>query len=241
MQTISVGMYSTNENLDICLWCIRFQIKLIEDLSINQVAMEPVQRWFLEKEGGFELCLHSLANHSMGDIGDEVAALISLFILNNHKGKQSWSLFEEIYKERFLRYYTEPASYVATICDMLPFIMRKNFDELMKSEILNFWIDNALRLIDNQGPASIEERIVGLTFLGEVWFSFSSFVDNRPDIQSTLMQTLRKCSRERSLTARIVAISLSFRLLDKFAFEKNVSAPTLYKSLIFTLIESFHD
>jgi hypothetical protein len=32
-----------------------------------------------------------------------------------------------------------------------------------------------------------------------------------------------------------------FRLLDKFAIEKNISAPLIYKSLIFTMVESCHD
>jgi len=48
-------------------------------------------------------------------------------------------------------------------------------------------------------------------------------------------------SREKSITAKSVAISLMFRLLDQFAKDKNISAPTIYKSLIFTMIESFHD
>lgn len=34
---------------------------------------------------------------------------------------------------------------------------------------------------------------------------------------------------------------MMFRLLDKFASEKNAAAPTLYKSLIFTMIESCHE
>jgi hypothetical protein len=32
-----------------------------------------------------------------------------------------------------------------------------------------------------------------------------------------------------------------FRLLDQFAKDKNMSAPTIYKSLIFTMIESYND
>lgn len=55
------------------------------------------------------------------------------------------------------------------------------------------------------------------------------------------MATLRKCSRDKSIAAKIVAISLMFRLLDKFAVEKNMSAPLIYKSLIFTMVESCHD
>lgn len=37
---------------------------------------------------------------------------------------------------------------------------------------------------------------------------------------------------------RIVAVAQTFKLLDKFSAEKNMSAPTLYKQLIFSLVES---
>jgi hypothetical protein len=104
---------------------------------------------------------------------------------------------------------------------MMPFIMRKNFDELMKSDLLSYWIDSALRLMDTQGLTSSEDRIIGLTFLSEVWFSFPAFVDSKTNVQNTLLMTLRKCSREKSVTARLIAISLMFRLLEKFAVEKN--------------------
>jgi len=53
-----------------------------------------------------------------------------------------------------------------------------------------------------------------------------------------LIASLRKCSREKSVPARIVAISLMFRLLEKFAEDKNSSAPVIYKSLIFNLVHS---
>jgi hypothetical protein len=53
-----------------------------------------------------------------------------------------------------------------------------------------------------------------------------------------LIGSLRKCSREKSVPARIVAISLMFRLLEKFADDKNSSAPVIYKSLIFNLVHS---
>lgn len=80
-----------------------------------------------------------------------------------------------------------------------------------------------------------------MTFLAEIWFNFAGYVDKRTDLSNTLLVNLRKCSRERSVPARIIAISMMFRLLDKFAEEKNSSAPVLYKSLIFTMIESFHE
>jgi len=39
----------------------------------------------------------------------------------------------------------------------------------------------------------------------------------------------------------MVTTALMFRLLDKFAGEKNGSAPSLFKTLIFSLVESPHD
>lgn len=66
----------------------------------------------------------------------------------------------------------------------------------------------------------------------------SDFIDQKPDLSTTLLGTLRKFSRERSVPVKIVAISFMFRLLEKFAEEKNSAAPLIYKSLIFTAIES---
>lgn len=65
---------------------------------------------------------------------------------------------------------------------MLPFIMRKNFDELLKTELLSYWIDLALRLIDSQAMVGPDERILGLTFLTEVWFNFAGYVNSRADL-----------------------------------------------------------
>ena len=52
---------------------------------------------------------------------------------------------------------------------------------------------------------------------------------------------LKKSGRDRLKNLRIVAVSLMFRLLEKFAEEKNSSAPALYKALIFSLIENPSD
>ena len=52
---------------------------LCESLSVNSSVMNFAYKWLLDKEGGFELCLHSLSNHSIGDIGEDLVTLISLF------------------------------------------------------------------------------------------------------------------------------------------------------------------
>ena len=58
--------------------------------------------------------------------------------------------FTQIYKDRFLKYYTSPALYLQAINEMFPYIIMKNKDEMLRSDILSFWIDIALRQSDNQ-------------------------------------------------------------------------------------------
>jgi hypothetical protein len=39
----------------------------------------------------------------------------------------------------------------------------------------------------------------------------------------------------------LISIAQFFRILDKFSFTKNPSAPLLYKTLVFSLVESPND
>jgi len=102
--------------------------------------------------------------------------------------------------------------------------------------MLDQWVDKALRLADSAD--TIDDKISSLSFLVEVWYTFSSYMDTKADHANAVLTTLRKIARERSGNASIVAASLMFSLLDKFAAEKNQQAPLLYKTLIFLMIES---
>lgn len=93
--------------------------------------------------------------------------------------------------------------------------------------------------IDSQ--KSPEEKIAALTLVAEIWFSYTDYVDAKPDRVGFIQQVLKKSGRDRVRSLRLVSVSLMFRLLDKFAEEKNSSAPALYKALIFSLIENPND
>jgi hypothetical protein len=77
-----------------------------------------------------------------------------------------------------------------------------------------------------------------MTLLTEIWMSFTDHVDKKPDRVNFVQTVLKKSSRDRLRGLRLVTVSLMFRLLDKFTEEKNGSAPAIYKSLIFSLIEN---
>jgi hypothetical protein len=52
---------------------------------------------------------------------------------------------------------------------------------------------------------------------------------------------LKRGSRDKYKPIRTVAVCSLFRLLDKFSEEKNNSAPSIYKTLIFSLVENPND
>ena len=51
----------------------------------------------------------------------------------------------------------------------------------------------------------------------------------------------KKNVRDRVRSLRMVTATHMFILLDKFSLEKNAAAPSIYKTLIFSLVESPQD
>lgn len=52
---------------------------------------------------------------------------------------------------------------------------------------------------------------------------------------------LKRGARDKHRPIRTVAVCSLFRLLDKFSEDKNNSAPSIYKTLIFSLVENPND
>jgi len=124
------------------------------------------------------------------------------------------------------------------INDIFPFLVIHSNKEVKESGILDFWVDMCLELggLDTQNTA--EEKIAAMTLLAEIWISYTEYVDRKPDRVNFIQSIFKKSARDRLRGLRIVTVSLMFRILDKFAEDKNTSAPALYKSLIFSLIEN---
>ena len=52
---------------------------------------------------------------------------------------------------------------------------------------------------------------------------------------------LKRCVRDRSQSLRLATSAYLFDLLDAFSVKKNISAPFVYKALVFSLIENPSD
>jgi len=125
--------------------------------------------------------------------------------------------------------------------DLLPSLIRNSESEIESCGILEFWFSTCSKQSENDGKHSLEERIVSLTLISELWFSFPAYVLERKELQETILKQYKKACRDRNKMIRTTAISIVFSLLDTFSEEKNPVAPMMLKTLILSLVEDPHD
>jgi len=97
------------------------------------------------------------------------------------------------------------------------------------------------REAENDGKHPIEERISSLALLADLWLLFTPYVDSKGETVNTVIFMLKRAVRERSKAIRLASVAFLFRILDDFSMTKNKSAPIIYKTLIFSLIENPND
>ena len=94
------------------------------------------------------------------------------------------------------------------------------------------------RNAENDGKHKVEERIAALTLLTEVWLAFTNYVDSKDEMVNTILFMLKRALREKTRVLKLTASGHLFTLLEKFAVEKNPSAPLIYKALVFSIVEN---
>ena len=94
---------------------------------------------------------------------------------------------------------------------------------------------------DGKYADNLNERILALALLSEIWYLFTDYVDSKDEMANTLLFMLKRAIRERAKSIRISSVAYLFKLLDKLSSTKNKSAPLIYKTLIFSLIENPND
>lgn len=108
----------------------------------------------------------------------------------------------------------------------------------MQGNLLGLIIEKCVRYADQDPSNTNEARNSALGLLTEVWLSYTSFIDNNENFLNSVQHVYKKNIRDKNPAIRMVTIAHVFKLLDKLAGEKNSSAPALFKTLIFSLVES---
>lgn len=112
---------------------------------------------------------------------------------------------------------------------------------MQKCGLIDYSVELCSREADNDGKHTNEERVAALAVLADIWLLFTEYVDKKEEMNNTILLLLKRSVRERNKSIRIAATAFLFRLLDNFSETKNRSAPIIYKTLIFSLIENPND
>jgi hypothetical protein len=108
--------------------------------------------------------------------------------------------------------------------------------------VLSYWVLQSLRVAEGtiEMSISLDDRIESLVMLCEVWLTIPDFIDHvLPSAGPGILNILKRASRDAKYTLSTVSIELMFRLLENFGKTRNPSAPTVYKTLTFLLIEFY--
>lgn len=70
---------------------------------------------------------------------------------------------------------------------------------------------------------------------------FTDYVDDKEAVTDTLIFVFKRMVSERTKSIRILSIAYLFKVLEKLIEMKKKAALTLYRTLIFSLVESPYD
>lgn len=77
--------------------------------------------------------------------------------------------------------------------------------------------------------------------MNELWLTFTDYVDSNEAMVTTIIFMMKRAVRDRNRNLRLTCMGQLFRILEELGQKKNQSAPLIYKTLIFSLMESPND
>jgi hypothetical protein len=135
-------------------------------------------------------------------------------------------------------FYPDTVDYFNCLNTVFPYLSMKYSTEMTQGNLLSLIIEKCVRFSDLDPSNTDSIRNAALSLLTEVWLVYTNFIDHNENFLNSVQHVYKKNVRDKSTGVRIVTIVHLFKLLDKFAFEKNPSAPALFKTIIFSLVES---
>lgn len=226
LQTISCGCYSNN--FEVAQLCMKTISCIAADFSGNVELAQLTMKWFQSKENGIYTMNYALKKHP--EIAEDFVICVGNFTGGGEQ--MSWA-----YMNTLQGFYPDTVEYFNTLNLVLPFIKIKYYFEMTKGNLLSLLIEKCVRYTDQDPSNSNEVRIASLSLLTELWLNYTSFIDANDSYLNSIHHVYKKNVRDKSSNLRMVAVVSMFKLLDKFSHEKNTAAPSLYKTLIFSLVE----
>ena len=108
-----------------------------------------------------QACVYALKRHGL-DFIEHIVPIFIQFGRNNYL---------ELFNHHLKGYYQDKAQYISLAHDILSLVVNTSLGKvaLVNSNVLDAWIDTAIRQADYDGMNSPDERIAALSFLEETW------------------------------------------------------------------------
>lgn len=222
------GLYSKNSNA--CLLTAKILGALAGELD-PESQQEKAWEWFISEDGGLEGIVHALTKHS----GIESAAVELMMKIG--KGK-----YQDLFQRCMQNLLPQIDSYWRVLTNLIRPLSELKLDETQEKEInqvLETLIDSGSRLADNDGRHGTDERSAACGFLCEMWLYFPSLCEAKDAIANYILTVLTRSTRDKSLALQCFSLARLFSLLDNFAEGRRPYAPTVYKTLTFSLMELY--
>ena len=225
------GLYSKSQ--EVATWASKVLSKMAYDLS-DVESGKGAWNWFVAVDGGLDSAVYCVQKH-----GEMLNAVVEMMV---NFGRQNLSeLFTQLLKNVVAdgtKYWRLVGILVKPLADL---ILKLTSDESLRKDLdptLFFWLDSTSRIADNDGRHTLNERASALGVLTELWIHFPECVETRESLAERVLSVLRRATRDKCSALQTFAFAHLFVLLEQFATGKKQYAPTLYKSLAFTFLET---
>lgn len=111
-------------------------------------------------------------------------------------------------------------------------------EKATESGLLDFWLDLCSREAENDAKIQSGEKVIAIALLAEMWLLFTDYIDEREEVTSSLVYVFKRTVSERIKSIRLSSIAYLFKVLEKLIAVKKKAALTVYRALIFSLVEN---
>lgn len=149
--------------------------------------------------------------------------------------------YYQIYTVEIQNHTKSILEYMELVGEFLPVMGEMWPERAIESGLVDFWLDLCSREAENDFKVQNREKVLAISLLTEIWLLFTDYVDDKEEVTNTLIFVFKRTLSERTKTIRLLSIAYLFKVLEKLITMKKKAALTLYRALIFSLVETPYD
>ena len=196
--------------------------------SLNKYE-EDCHKWFIDESDSLSLCFKLI------DKRIEVLSIVELVVLYTKKD------LLVTFGGKLRDYCKKTGKYLEFVQKIIESFKNLNIvTDIFNCGLVKTWIDTCF---NNQVEdiRNYDSKANSLTFLCDIWKFFYKNFENHEELSNNILTFIKRVIRDGSRFFKILTFGRLFDIFVTFTEEKNQYAPILYKTLIFGLIENYHD